>query len=110
MPGLTLNAKSLTTSVLSIVEKSSSTIYDGNVSEDGQKITAMVSWTDEQKVLYAENSMLTTGSENRIKDSSDKFDGIANFIEQYKIPEGSDCAYIVTNAATIFSADPVELK
>jgi len=110
MPGLTLNAKSLTTSVLSIVEKSSSTIYDGNVSEDGLKINALVSWTDEQKVLYAENSMLKTGSENQIKDNSDKFDGIANFIEQVKIEDGSDCAYIVNNAATIFSPDPVTLK
>ena len=110
LPGLTINAKSLTTSVLSIVEKSSSTIHDGLISEDGQKITATVDWTDEQKVLYAENQMLSSGSENQIKDESSKFDGLANFIEQFKIPEGSDCNYIVTNAATIFSPDPVALK
>lgn len=112
MPGLTVNAKGTVggNSTMSMVEKSSSTIYDGNVSEDGLKIDAMVSWTDEQKILYAENNALKGGSENKIKDNSKEFDGPANFIEQVKIEDGSDCAFIVNNAATIFSPDPVTLK
>ena len=112
MPGLTVNAKGTVggNSIMNMVEKSSSTIHDGNVSEDGKKIDALVSWTDEQNILYAENNALKSGSDNQIKDSSEKFDGPANFIEQVKIEDGSDCAYIVNNAATIFSADPVTLK
>ena len=112
MPGLTVNAKGTVggNSIMNMVEKSSSIIHDGLISENGQKIDALVSWTDEQKILYAENNALKSGSDNKIKDSSEKFDGPANFIEQVKIEDGSDCAYIVTNAATIFSADPVELK
>ena len=112
MPGLTVNAKGTIggNSTMNMVEKSSSTIHDGNVSEDGLKIDALVSWTDEQKILYAENNALKGGSVNQIKEESSKFDGPANFIEQVKIEDGSDCAFIVNNAATIFSPDPVTLK
>jgi hypothetical protein len=95
---------------MNMVEKSSSIIHDGTISEDGKKIFALVSWTDEQKILFAENSALTGGSDNKIKDKSNKFDGPANFIEQVKIEDGSDCAFIVNNAGTIFSPDPVNLK
>lgn len=112
MPGLTVNAKGTVggNSIMNMVEKSSSIIHDGLISEDGLKIDALVSWTDEQKILYAENNALKNGSDNKIKDSSKEFDGPANFIEQFKIEDGSDCAFIVNNAATIFSPDPVTLK
>lgn len=112
MPGLTVNAKGSIggNSMMNMIEKSSSRIYDGNISEDGQKINALVSWTDEQKILYAENNALKGGSDNQIKNESSKFDGPANFIEQVKIEDGSDCAFIVNNAGTIFSPDPVNLK
>ena len=112
MPGLTVNAKGSIggNSIMNMVEKSSSIIHDGLISEDGLKIDAMVTWTDEQKILYAESNALKGGSDNKIKDKSNKFDGPANFIEQVKIEDGSDCAYIVTNAATLFSPDPVTLK
>ena len=112
VPGLTVNAKGTIggNSTMSMVEKSSSTIHDGNVSEDGQKIEALVSWTDEQKILQATNDLLKGGSDNKIKDESSKFEGPANFIEQVKIEDGSDCAFIVDNAATLFSPDPVTLK
>ena len=112
MPGLTVNAKGSIggSSIMNMVEKSSSIIHDGLISEDGKRIDAIVSWTDEQKILYAENSALAGGSDNKIKDKSNKFDGPANFIEQVKIEDGSDCAFIVNNAATIFSPDPVNLK
>ena len=112
MPGLTVNAKGSIggNSIMNMIEKSSSIIHDGLISEDGKKIDAQVSWTDEQKILYAESNALKGGSDNKIKDKSNKFDGPANFIEQVKIEEGSDCAYIVNNAATIFSPDPVTLK
>ena len=112
VPGLTVNAKGTIggNSTMSMVEKSSSTIYDGNVSEDGKRIDAMVSWTDEQKILQATNNLLKGGSVNQIKEESSEFDGPANFIEQVKIEDGSDCAFIVNNAATIFSPDPVTLK
>ena len=112
MPGLTVNAKGSIggSSIMNMVEKSSSIIHDGLISEDGKRIDAIVSWTDEQKILYAENSALAGGSDNKIKDKSNKFDGPANFIEQVKIEDGSDCAFIVNNAATIFSPDPVTLK
>ncbi len=110
-PGLTVNAKgTVGTGAMSMIEKSSSIIHDGKISEDGLKINALVSWTDEQKILVAPNEALKMGSENKIKDESSKFDGDANFIEQVKIEDGSDCAYIVNNAATIFSPDPVTLK
>ena len=112
MPGLTVNAKGTIggNSIMNMVEKSSSTIHDGLISEDGLKIDAQVSWTDEQKILYAENNALKGGSVNQIKEESSKFDGPANFIEQVKIEDGSDCAFIVNNAGTIFSPDPVNLK
>ena len=111
-PGLTVNTKGSIggTGTMSMVEKSSSIIHDGLISEDGLKIDALVSWTDEQKILRADNPLLKGGSDNKIKDSSEKFDGPANFIEQIKIEDGSDCAYIVENAETIFSPDPVALK
>ncbi len=112
MPGLTVNAKGTIggNSIMNMVEKSSSVIHDGLISEDGLKIDALVTWTDEQKILFAENKALQGGSDNKIKDESSKFDGPANFIEQVKIEDGSDCAFIVNNAATIFSPDPVNLK
>ena len=111
-PGLTVSTKGTIggTGTMSMVEKSSSIIHDGKISEDGKKIDAAVTWTDEQKILRADNPLLKGGSDNKIKDSSDKFDGPANFIEQIKIEDGSDCAYIVENAETIFSPDPVALK
>lgn len=111
-PGLTVSTKGSIggTGTMSMVEKSSSIIHDGSISEDGKKIDALVSWTDEQKILRADNPLLKGGSDNKIKDSSEKFDGPANFIEQVKIEDGSDCAFIVNNAATIFSPDPVNLK
>ena len=111
-PGLTVNTKGSIggTGTMSMVEKSSSIIHDGLISEDGLKIDALVSWTDEQKILRADNPLLKGGSDNKIKDSSEKFDGPANFIEQVKIEDGSDCAFIVNNAETIFSPDPVTLK
>ena len=110
-PGLTVNAKgTVGTGAMSMIEKSSSIIHDGKISEDGLKINALVSWTDEQKILVAPNEALKMGSENKIKDESSKFDGDANFIEQVKIEDGSDCAFIVNNAGTIFSPDPVTLK
>lgn len=112
MPGLTVNAKGTIggNSIMNMVEKSSSVIHDGLISEDGLKIDALVTWTDEQKILFAENKALQGGSDNKIKDESSKFDGPANFIEQVKIEDGSDCAFIVNNAGTIFSPDPVTLK
>jgi hypothetical protein len=112
MPGLTVNAKGSIggNSIMNMIEKSSSIIHDGLISENGLKIDALVSWTDEQKILYAENNALKGGSDNKIKDKSSKFDGPANFIEQVKIEDGSDCAFIVNNAAAIFSPDPVSLK
>jgi hypothetical protein len=111
-PGLTVSTKGSIggTGTMSMVEKSSSIIHDGSISEDGKKIDALVSWTDEQKILRADNPLLKGGSDNKIKDSSEKFDGPANFIEQVKIEDGSDCAFIVNNAETIFSPDPVTLK
>jgi len=111
-PGLTVSTKGSIggTGTMSMVEKSSSIIHDGLISEDGLRIDALVTWTDEQKILRADNPLLKGGSDNKIKDSSDKFDGPANFIEQVKIEDGSNCAYIVNNAATIFSPDPVNLK
>ena len=87
MPGLTVNAKGSIggNSIMNMIEKSSSIIHDGLISEDGLKIDAIVSWTDEQKILYAENNALKGGSDNKLKDKSSKFDGPANFIEQVKM-------------------------
>ena len=114
-PGLTVRAKGSIggNSTMYMVEKSSSTMHDGLISEDGLKIIALVDWTDEQNILYAENPLLQGGSDNKQKNSSSKPEFVGNFfnfIEQFKIPEGSDCAYIVDNAATIFSPDPMQLK
>ena len=115
MPGLTINASGTlagTGATMNMVEKSSSTIHDGLVSPDGLQINALVDWTDEQNILWAPNDVLKSGSVNQQKNASKQagFTGPFNFIEQFKIPEGSDCAYIVNNAATIFSPDPVTLK
>lgn len=114
MPGLTVRAKGSIggNSVMNMVEKSSSTIHDGLVSEDGSQIFALVDWTDEQNILYAENFLLKGGSANQQLNNSKQpgFTGPFNFIEQFKISEGSDCAYIVENAATIFPLDPVALQ
>ena len=110
LPGLTVNTTGLASATMGMVEKSSSMIHDGVISEDGSTINALVDWTDEQKILYTDKNALKNGAKNNQKDPSDNFEGDSNFIEQFKIPEGSDCAYIVTNAGTIFSADPVELK
>ena len=114
-PGLTVRAKGSIggNSTMYMVEKSSSIIHDGLISDNGNKIIALVDWTDEQNILYAGNPLLKGGSDNKQKNSSSKPEFIGNFfnfIEQFKIPEGSDCAYIVNNAATIFSTDPIELK
>lgn len=112
-PGLSISAKGAMGGDMYMIEKASSTIHDGLVSADGMKITALVDWTDKQQILWASTSALESGSDNVQQNSSNKTgfgNGPFNFIEQFKIPEGSDCAYIVNNAATIFSPDPVELK
>ena len=110
LPGLTVNATGLVSATMGMVEKSSSTIHDGLISEDGKKINALVDWTDEQKILYTDKNALKNGAKNKQKDPSENFEGVSNFIEQVKIEDGSDCAFIVENAATIFSPDPVTLK
>ena len=116
LPGLTVNAKGTLggNASLGMIEKSSSTIHDGLISTDGLQINALVDWTDEQKILVVEgtNQLLKSGAQNLQQNSSKQpgFTGPFNFIEQFKIPEGSDCAYIVNNAATIFLPDPVNLK
>ena len=116
LPGLTVNAKGTLggNASMGMVEKSSSKIHTGLISKGGLQINALVDWTDEQKILVVEgvNQLLKSGAQNLQQNSSKQpgFTGPFNFIEQFKIPEGSDCAYIVNNAATIFSPDPVELK
>lgn len=116
LPGLTVIAKGTLggNASMGMIEKSSSKIHTGLISKNGLQINALVDWTDEQKILVVEgvNQLLKSGAQNLQQNSSKQpgFTGPFNFIEQFKIPEGSDCAYIVTNAATIFSADPVELK
>ena len=111
-PGLFISAKGAMGGDMYMIEKTSSTIHDGFVSADGQKITALVDWTDKQEILWASTSTLESGSDNVQQNSSQQpgFTGPFNFIEQFKIPEESDCAYIVNNAATIFSPDPVVLR
>ena len=112
-PGLSISAKGAMGGNMYMIEKASSKIHDGLVSADGQKITALVDWTDKQKILWASTDTLEKGSDNVQQNSSSQAgfgNGPFNFIEQFKIPEGSDCAYIVTNAATLFSPDPVTLK
>ena len=109
LPGLTVTAKGTMSGTMGMVEKSSSIIRDGYFDENGV-LKAYVDWTDKQNILYTTNQMLKDGSDNQIKDESSKFDGPANFIEQVKIEDGSDCAFIVNNAGTIFSPDPVTLK
>ncbi|MBQ4437466.1 PT domain-containing protein [bacterium] len=113
IPGLRVVASGTLSGTIDMVEKSSSKFRDGWFSEDGQTAGGIVDWTDEQKVLTASSPALKLGSNNIQKENSDQpdFKGeLANFFEQYKIPDGSDCAYIVNNAATIFPPDPVELK
>ena len=109
LPGITVTAKGTMSGTMGMVEKSSSIIRDGYFEENGV-LKAYVDWTDKQKILYTTNQMLKDGSDNQIKDESSKFDGPAKFIEQVKIEDGSDCAFIVNNAGTIFSPDPVNLK
>ncbi len=112
--GLTVNAKGSIggNASLGMVEKSSSTIYNGIVSDDGATIYALVDWTDEQKILVVEGgsdtSVLKLGANNQQQNSSKQpgFTGPFNFIQQFKIPEKSDCEYIRNNALTIFPADP----
>ena len=116
LPGLTVIAKGSLggNASLGMIEKSSSMIHDGLISPDGLQINALVDWTDEQKILVVEgtNQLLKSGAQNLQQNSSKQpgFTGPFNFIEQFKIPEGSDCAYIVDNAAAIFSSDPVTLN
>ena len=116
LPGLTVIAKGSLggNASMGMVEKSSSKIHTGLISKNGLQINALVDWTDEQKILVVEgvNQLLKSGAQNLQKNSSAQpgFTGPFNFIEQFKIPEGSDCNYIVTNAATIFSPDPIALK
>lgn len=116
LPGLTVIAKGTLggNASMGMIEKSSSKIHTGLISKNGLQINALVDWTDEQKILVVEgvNQLLKSGAQNLQQNSSKQpgFTGPFNFIEQFKIPEGSDCAYIVNNAATIFSPDPVTLK
>ena len=110
IPGLTVTTSGLASATMGMVEKSSSIIHDGVISEDGLRIDALVDWTDEQEILYTDKNALKNGAKNKQKDPSDNFDGRSNFIEQIKIEDGSDCAFIVNNAGTIFSPDPVTLK
>ena len=116
MPGLTVKANGTLAGVngkMNMVEKAASMIHDGLVSGDGRTINALVDWTDKQSILWATNGVLEKGAENNQKNASNQPDfagPLFNFIEQFKIPEGSDCSFIVDNAATIFSPDPVVLQ
>ena len=109
VPGLYVKASGTMGGDIHIVEKSSSKFVDSWFAADGQTAGGVVEWTDEQVVLQASSSTLKMGADNQMKETSDKFEGIANFFEQFKVPDGSDCTYVVTNAATIFNADPINI-
>ncbi|HRZ78587.1 MAG TPA: hypothetical protein P5044_01145 [bacterium] len=109
IPGLYVKTAGTMSGYVHIVEKSSSKFENGWFAADGQTAGGDIIWTDEQKVLQASSGSLEMGAENQLKATSDEFDGSANFFEQFKIPDGSDCNYVVTNAGTIFNPDPVNI-
>ena len=89
--------------------KSSSKFENGWFAADGLTAGGDIVWTDEQIVLKTTNSLLKSGALNSMKDKSEHFQGNANFFEQFKIPDGSDCAYVVQNITAIFNADPINI-
>ncbi len=101
VPGMKTIAKGTMSGEISIIEKSSSELF-GTVESD-DKIAGTVNWTDEQKVVFTTNSLLKAGATNTMKK-----DG-PNTWEQYRIPEGSDCKYIIQHAKELFSKDPVDI-
>lgn len=109
IPGLKVVATGLMNGDVHIVEKSSSEFKNGWFAADGQTAGGDIFWTDVQEVVKTTNSLLKSGAQNSWKEVSDKFTGSANFFEQFKIPDGSDCTYVVTNVATIFNPDPVNI-
>ncbi|HNW82065.1 MAG TPA: hypothetical protein PKG52_04160 [bacterium] len=109
IPGLYVKTAGTMSGYVHIVEKSSSKFENGWFAADGQTSGGDIIWTDEQEVLQASSASLEMGAENQLKATSDEFTGSANFFEQFKIPDGSNCAYVVDNAATIFNPDPVNI-
>ncbi|HQB09379.1 MAG TPA: hypothetical protein PLW37_05890, partial [bacterium] len=109
IPGLKVVATGTMSGDVHIVEKSSSKFENGWFAADGQTAGGNVIWTDEQNVVKTNNSLLKSGAQNSMKETSDHFSGPANFFEQFKIPDGSDCTYVVQNVATIFNPDPINI-
>lgn len=109
VPGLYIKATGTMGGDIHIVQKSSSEFINGWFSADGQTAGGEIGWTDEQNVLQTTNSLLKSGALNSPKDSSSHFDGPTNYFEQVKIAEGSDCAYVVLNAAALFFPDPINI-
>lgn len=109
VPGLLVKATGTMSGDVHIVEKSSSEFKNGWFAADGQTAGGDIYWTDVQEVVKTNNTLLKSGALNSWKEKSDHFEGSANFFEQFKIPSGSDCIYVVTNAGTIFNPDPVNI-
>ncbi|HQI05408.1 MAG TPA: hypothetical protein PL195_09105, partial [bacterium] len=109
IPGLKVVATGTMSGDVHIVEKSSSKFENGWFATDGQTAGGNVIWTDEQNVVKTNNSLLKSGAQNSMKVTSEHFSGPANFFEQFKIPEGSDCAYVVFYSASIFNPDPINI-
>lgn len=109
IPGLKVVATGTMSGEVHIVEKSSSEFRNGWFAADGQTAGGNIFWTDVQEVVKTTNSLLKSGAQNSWKEVSEHFAGSANFFEQFKIPDGSDCTYVTTNAKTIFKADPVNI-
>ena len=109
VPGLLIQVKGTMSGDTHIVEKSASLLH-GTVTEEGTNIGGAVEWTDEQVVLSTNNYVLKSGAQNALKEPSSKFSGPANTWEQVLIDHKIDCKFVVDNAGTLFSADPIELK
>jgi hypothetical protein len=109
VPGMLIQVKGTMSGSTHIVEKSAS-LLNGTVTEGGVKIAGAVNWTDEQVVLSTSNPLLKDGAQNALKEPSTHFTGPANTWEQVLVDHKIDCQYVVDNAATLFTADPIELK
>ncbi|MCK5809377.1 hypothetical protein KAH37_10360 [bacterium] len=103
VPGILVIVKGTMSGDTHIVENSA-TKLQGMVLEDGVKLGGTVEWTDVQNVLVTDNFLLKSGAQNALKEGS------PNTWEQVLLDTKVDCQYIIDNAKTLFSADPVELK
>lgn len=95
-PGLTLQVTGLLDGEIYVVQRASTELVGGAVSED--ILEGEVLFTSEQVILGSDPANLKDLAASGVEDTTQ----CASTFRAVRIPDGSDCAYVLANAATLF--------